>query len=173
MSEHLPQSPDIKVGYVQHRFLVAFGCALVILLERALGHWVLFFDASPLLSYLYVGFLALYFPAILPASIVCLLGLFADFLALDPFGVRTFTLTGFYLLIRWRADQIIDEDFITIWSQMALYVMAIALVRLACYVGLYVSFPDLLSLAYQTGMTILIFPILFVIGKSLAAILQR
>lgn len=173
MSEHLPQSPDVKVGYIQHRFLVAFGCALVILFERALAHWVLFFDASPLLSYLYVGFMALYFPAILPVSVVCLLGLFSDLLALDPFGVRTFTLTGFYLLMSWRADQIIDEDFITIWSQMALYIMLIALIRLACYVGLYVSFPDLLSLAYQTGMTILIFPILFVIGKSLAAILQR
>lgn len=169
--------PSIKLAVdtapFQHRFLTLFGGLFLILLERGLGQWGLFFDSSPLLSFLIVGYLGLYFPALIPMSTVLILGFFCDVISLDPFGVRTLSLTVFYALVRWQPDPLREEDFITVWAQISLIFMVASLVRLVLYMGLYWSLPDLFALGYQTGITILIFPIFFVTGSFIRALMHR
>ena len=157
----------------QHRFLAVALCLFLVLLERGLAQWVLFFDASPLLSFLVVGYLGLYFPALLPLGSVLVIGIFCDMLSLDPFGMRSFSLVVFYGLIRWQSEPLKEEDFLTIWAQISLLFMVISIVRLGIYLGLNWSLPDFLSLSYQTGMTILIFPIFFVTGSFVSTVMQR
>lgn len=163
----------IDVAPFHHRFLVLFGCLCLVLLERGFAQWGLFFDSAPLLSFLIVGYLGLYFPALLPLGAVFILGLFGDIIGLAPLGFRSFVLPIFYMLIKWRSDSLRDEDFLAIWAQISLFLMAMSVIKLCLYIGLYFSLPDLLSLGYQTGMTILIFPIFFVIGSAITSIMQR
>ena len=157
----------------QHRFLAVFGGIIFILIERSLAQWGTFFDSSPLLSFLIVGYFGLYFPALMPIYSVLILGLFCDLIALDPFGVRSCSMVIFHLLIRWQTEPLRDEDFGTIWAQISLILMLTSLVRLILYVGLNWSFPDLFSLGYQTGITALMFPIFFVAGSFISSLLQH
>lgn len=157
----------------QHRFLTVILCVFLVLVERGLAQWGLFFDSAPLISFLVVAYLGLFFPALMPIGSVFLIGLFCDFLSLDPFGMRSFSLTVFYVFIRWQSEPLREEDFITIWAQISLLFMVLSGARLVIYFALNWSLPDVLSLSYQTGMTILIFPIVFVAGSFISTLLQR
>lgn len=157
----------------QHRFLSLMLCAFLVLVERGLAQWSLFFDSTPLISFLIIAYLGLFFPALLPIGSVFFIGLFCDFLSLDPFGMRSFSLVVLYVIIRWQSEPLREEDFITIWAQISFLFMVLSLVRLLLYFAINWSFPDILALSYQTGMTILIFPLIFVAGSFITSLLQH
>jgi len=131
--------------------LAIFGCFLV-LLEGAFAQWKVFFASAPLLTLAYVFYMNLFFSNQLSIVSVFIMGLFSELMFFEMPGLNATALVLAATLTRWRSISLIHSDFIEIWSAFSL----IALFGL----------PDMRDIFVQTGMTILLFPIFYVLLVS-------
>ena len=161
---YTPTKPNSQNYYADFskQFLV-FGVGIVIVFfEIALAKWPFFFSATPMLSLCYIFNLVLLRPQLMPAASILLIALLFELMGGDMLGVR---LTSFYiatLFIRRRVAVNEEVDFIAQWANFTLICFSIVLFRLLVFSLLYFVMPNLSMLAFQIGISILVFPIFFV-----------
>ena len=161
---YTPTKPNSQNYYADFskQFLV-FGVGIVIVFfEIALAKWPFFFSAAPMLSLCYIFNLVLLRPQLMPAASILLIALLFELMGGDMLGVR---LTSFYiatLFIRRRVAVNEGVDFIAQWANFTLICFSIVLFRLLVFSLLYFVMPNLSMLAFQIGISILVFPIFFV-----------
>ena len=148
-------------GFSQRFLIFGFGI-LIVLLEIALAKWSLFFTATPILSLCYIFTILLLRPQFMSVTTIILLALLFELLGGDMLGVR---ITAFYIaavVVQKQLGSNENDDFISHWANFSLICFGFVLFRLLVFVSLYHIIPNLSILAFQIGITILVFPIIFV-----------
>ena len=144
------------------KFLI-FGIGiLIVLFEIALAKWSLFFTATPILSLCYIFTILLLRPHFMSVATIILIALLFELLGGDMLGVR---ITAFYIasiVIQKHLGSNENDDFISHWANFSLICFGFVLFRLLVFISLYFIIPNLSILAFQIGITILVFPIFFV-----------
>ena len=144
------------------KFLI-FGISLVIVFfEIALAKWSLFFGAAPMLSLCYIFTLLLVCPQLISPITIILPSLLFELMGGDMLGVR---MTAFYivaLLVTTRLVSNEHDDFISYWANFSLICIGVVLFRLMVFMVLYFTMPNISMLAFQIGVSIVLFPVFFV-----------
>ncbi len=103
---------------------------------------------------------------------IIMLALLAELLGGDMLGVRV---TSFYITAIFVQKQLAlneHDDFIAHWANFSLICFGVALFRLLIFISLYFAIPNLSMLAFQIGVTILVFPIFFVTISVLFSVFE-
>ena len=165
--------PNTQNNYADFskQFLV-FGVGVVIVfIEIALAKWPFFFSAAPMLSLCYIFTLVFLRTQLMPVSSILLIALLFELMGGDMLGVRV---TAFYiaaLIIRRSVAVNEQTDFIAHWANFSLICFGIVLFRLLVFASLFFVIPNLSMLAFQIGVSILVFPIFFVTMNLVFSIL--
>jgi len=153
------------------QFLI-FGVGLIVVfIEIALAKWTVFFSSAPMLSLCYIFTLVLLRPQLIPVVTILLIALLFELMGGDMLGAR---LTAFYiatLIIRRRIVPIEHVDFIAHWANFSLICFGVVLFKLFVFLLFYFTIPNLGMLAFQIGVSILVFPIFFVTMSVVFSIL--
>ena len=145
--------------------LAIFGCFLV-LLEGAFAQWKVFFASAPLLTLAYVFYMNLFFSNQLSIVSVFIMGLFSELMFFEMPGLNATALVLAATLTRWRSISLIHSDFIEIWSAFSLIALFFSGFKIVIYAVSFFGLPDMRDIFVQTGMTILLFPIFYVLLVS-------
>ena len=154
------------------KFLIFGVGALIVLFEIALAKWSLFFTAAPILSLCYIFTVVLLRPHFMSVATIISLALLAELLGGDMLGVRV---TTFYIAAIFVQKQLAlneHDDFIAHWANFSLICFGVVLLRLLIFISLYFAIPNLSMLAFQIGVTILVFPIFFVAISVLFSVFE-
>lgn len=169
--------PLDKPAELQSALPVQVLCAVtgffVVLLQGALAHWSVFYSAVPLLTLGYIFFMQIAYPSRLPLLSVLCMGLFSEVMFFQMLGLNSTVFMIVALVTQWRSSHLHDADFIELWANFSLIVMLAGGIKLVIYFVSYFSFPDLSFVFQQTGITVLLFPIFYVILIILSSVLQR
>lgn len=168
MSSPLERPAELSSPLPIQILLAIFGCFLV-LLEGAFAQWQVFFASAPLLVLAYVFYMNLFFANRLSIFAVFLIGLFSELMFFDMLGMSATALVLSAIITRWRSAVLIHSDFLEIWSAFSLIVLFYAAFKISVYAVIYFSFPDLSDIFLQAGMTILLFPVFYVLLVSAAS----
>ena len=144
------------------QFLIFGVGILVVFFEIALAKWPVFFSSAPMLSLCYIFTLVLLRPQLIPVVSILLIALLFELFGGDMLGVR---LTAFYiatLIIRRRIIPNEHLDFVAQWANFSLICFGVVLFKLLVFLLLYFNIPNLAVLAFQVGVSVLVFPIFFV-----------
>ena len=107
----------------------------------------------------------------MPVLSILLIALLFELMGGDMLGVRV---TAFYiaaLIIRRSVAVNEQTDFIAHWANFSLICFGIVLFRLLVFASLFFVIPNLSMLAFQIGVSILVFPIFFVTMNLVFSIL--
>ena len=157
-------NPNTQNNYADFskQFLVFGVGVVVVFIEIALAKWPFFFSAAPMLSLCYIFTLVLLRPQLMPIASIVLVALLFELMGGDMLGVRV---TAFYittLIIRRRVAVNEKTDFIALWADFSLICFGVVLFRLLVFASLYFAIPSISMLAFQIGVSVLVFPIFFV-----------
>ena len=144
------------------KFLIFGISLLIVFFEIALAKWSLFFGAAPMLSLCYIFTLLLLCPQFMSAITIILPSLLFELMGGDMLGVR---MTAFYivaLLVTTRLVSNEHDDFISYWANFSLICIGVVLFRLMVFMVLYFTMPNISMLAFQIGVSIVLFPVFFV-----------
>ena len=155
------------------QFLLAIAGMFIVFVEFSLAEWAVFYASAPLISLAFIFYLRMVFPDLLPLIIVFLMGILSEVICYDPLGVKTTALLLVAVITSSRSQTLIHSDFLDIWASFSTMCLLVSLFRLCIYIGFFFNVPDLASVANQTGMTILLFPIVYVLLVSFTSSAQR
>ena len=122
---------------------------------------VSFFGSAPMLSLCYIFTLLLVCPQ-LNVSDNNNFTLITFMYGWRYVGVR---MTAFYivaLLVTTRLVSNEHDDFISYWANFSLICIGVVLFRLLVFIVLYFTMPNISMLAFQIGVSIVLFPVFFV-----------
>ena len=156
-----------SVPYKNHadfskKFLIFGISLLIVFFEIALAKWSLFFGAAPMLSLCYIFTILLVCPQLMSSITIILPSLLFELMGGDMLGVR---MTAFYivaLLVTTRLVSNEHDDFISYWANFSLICIGVVLFRLLVFIVLYFTMPNISMLAFQIGVSIVLFPVFFV-----------
>ena len=152
---------------------LSFGLSwLIVFFEIALAKWSLFFGAAPMLSLCYRFTLLLLCPQFMSTITIILPSLLFEVMGGDMLGVRVTTFYIVALLVTTRLVSNEHDDFISYWANFSLICIGVVLFRLLVYIALYFTVPNISMLAFQIGVSIVLFPIFFVTTTILLSIAE-
>ena len=154
------------------KFLIFGISLLIVFFEIALAKWTLFFGAAPMLSLCFIFTLLLVCPQLISPITIILPSLLFEVMGGDMLGVR---MTAFYivaLLVTTRLVSNEHDDFISYWANFSLICIGVVLFRLLVFIVLYFSMPNISMLAFQIGVSIVLFPVFFVSTTILLSIAE-
>ena len=155
------------------QILCTLGGFFFVLFEGALAHWSIFYNSAPLLALGYIYFMHIAYPFRLSLLAVLLMGLFSEIMFFQMLGATSMSFVIAALVTQWRASYLADADFIELWANFSLIVILVGTVKMMIYFVSHFTVPDLSSLLQQTGMTVLLFPIFYVVLVSLSSVLVK
>ena len=144
------------------KFLIFGISLLIVFFEIALAKWSLFFGAAPMLSLCYIFTLLLVCPQVISPITIILPSLLFEVMGGDMLGVR---ITAFYLVALLVTSRLVSnehDDFISYWANFSLICIGVVLFRLLVFIVLYFTMPNIFMLAFQIGVSIVLFPVFFV-----------
>ena len=144
------------------KFLIFGISLLIVFFEIALAKWSLFFGAAPMLSLCYIFTLLLVCPQLISPITIILPSLLFELMGGDMLGVR---MTAFYLVALLVTTRLVSnehDDFISYWANFSLICIGVVLFKLLIYIVLYFTMPNIFMLAFQIGVSIVLFPVFFV-----------
>ncbi len=150
------------------QILILLSGLCLVFVEGALAQWNFFYASAPLLTLGFIYYLRIFYPQILSLFAVFLLGLFSEIMFYDILGSKCTVFTIIALMTTLRSQILIHADFLEIWSNFSIMCMLVCLFRIIIYFGFYYDLPSLDLIFYQAGMTILLFPLIFVLLLSLS-----
>ena len=154
------------------KFLIFGMSLLIVFFEIALAKWSLFFGAAPMLSLCYIFTLLLLCPQFMSAITIILPSLLFEVMGGDMLGVRV---TAFYIVALLVTTRLVSNehyDFISYWANFSLICIGVVLFRLLVFITLYFTIPNISMLAFQIGVSIVLFPIFFVTTTILLSIAE-
>ena len=154
------------------KFLIFGISLLIVFFELALAKWSLFFGSAPMLSLCYIFTLLLLCPQFMSAITIILPSLLFEVMGGDMLGVRV---TAFYIVALLVTTRLVSNehyDFISYWANFSLICIGVVLFRLLVFITLYFTIPNISMLAFQIGVSIVLFPIFFVTTTILLSIAE-
>lgn len=155
------------------QFLIAVAGMLLVLFEASLSQWAVFYTSVPLISLAFIFYLRMIYPGMLPLVVVLLMGILSEVVCAEPLGVKTTAMLLVSVITSSRSQQLMHSEFLEIWASFSTMCLLVSAFRLIVYLCFFFNIPDLAAIANQTGMTILLFPIVYVVLVSVSNSAQR
>jgi rod shape-determining protein MreD len=96
-----------------------------------------------------------------------LIGLTSDILFSDLLGGRATAYIVVLFAMNWRRQKLLQGDFRDIWVEFAVTVFGVVLFQMAIFSALNLAIPALTPVIFQIGVTMILFPIGYVILSTL------
>jgi rod shape-determining protein MreD len=135
--------------------------------EGGLALWPVFYGATPMLSLIFLYWIALHHEKYVLLVTGFLIGLTSDILFSDLLGGRATAYIVVLFAMNWRRQKLLQGEFRDIWGEFALTVFGVVLFQLVIFSALNLSIPSLTPVIFQIGVTMILFPIGYVILSSL------
>ena len=155
------------------QFLVAVVGVLLAMIEGGLALWPVFYGATPMLSLIFLFWVALHHEKYVLLVTGFLIGLTSDILFSDLLGGRATAYIIALFVMNWRRQKLLQGDFRDIWVEFAAGVFAVVLFQLLIFSALNLAVPALTPVMFQIGVTMILFPIGYVILTTLNIAFNR
>lgn len=155
------------------QFMVSVIGLFLVLFEGSLGQWTLFYGATPLLSLIFVYYIALHFEHILPIVAAVLMGLLSDLLFSDIIGARALGFMFVIFVLQYRRQRLLQGDFLEIWTDFSIVTSIVLLFQFTMFSAINLAVPSTTPILFQLGSTLIFFPIGYVVLFSITALLHR
>ena len=166
------EKADFQSGLPLQFLTATLGLTLV-LLELAVAQWPVFFGSAPNLSLIFIYCMIVYHGKYMPIFTIFLMGIIGDFLLSDLLGGRA---TSFMLLayvMQFRLARLQQSDFDQLWVDFVLSCAAVSLFQLTLFSAVSFAIPSLSPILFQIGVTLIIFPIGYVLIFAVHRLLQK
>lgn len=154
-------------------FLVVVFGAVLAMVEGGLALWPVFYGATPLLSLIFLYWIALHHEKYTFLLSGFLIGLTSDILYSDLLGGRATAYIAVVFIMSWRRQKLLQGEFRDIWVEFAATVTGVVLFQLIVFCALNLAIPSLTPVAFQIGVTTILFPIGYVILVTLNLAFNR
>lgn len=155
------------------QFLVVVVGMLLAMIEGGLALWPVFYGATPMLSLIFLFWVALHHEKYVLLVTGFLIGLTSDILFSDLLGGRATAYIIVLFVMNWRRQKLLQGDFRDIWVEFAACVFAVVLFQLFIFSALNLAVPALTPVTFQIGVTMILFPIGYVILTTLNIAFNR
>ena len=149
------------------QFLVVIVGMVLAMVEGGLALWPVFYGATPMLSLIFLYWIALHHEKYVLLLTGFLIGLTSDILFSDLLGGRSTAYIVMLFTMNWRRQKLLQGDFRDIWVEFAATVFGIVLFQLVVFSTLNLAIPALTPVIFQIGVTMILFPIGYVILSTL------
>ena len=173
MSMNPIENPAELNSSLPNQILILISGFILVLVESALAQWNFFYASTPLLTIGFIYYLSIFHKETLPLFSVFLLGLFSEIIFSDILGSKSTIFSIVALFTSYRSQMLIHADFVEIWSNFSLMCIIVSLFQILIYFVFYFDLPSINLILYQSGMTILLFPLIFVLLLSLSSFLIK
>jgi rod shape-determining protein MreD len=149
------------------QFLVVIVGMVLAMAEGGLALWPVFYGATPMLSLIFLYWIALHHEKYVLLVTGFLIGLTSDILFSDLLGGRATAYIVVLFAMNWRRQKLLQGDFRDIWVEFAVTVFGVVLFQMAIFSALNLATPALTPVIFQIGVTMILFPIGYVILSTL------
>ncbi|MEC8643478.1 MAG: rod shape-determining protein MreD [Pseudomonadota bacterium] len=149
------------------QFLVVIVGMVLAMVEGGLALWSVFYGATPMLSLIFLYWIALHQEKYVLLVTGFLIGLTSDILFSDLLGGRATAYIILLFAMNWRRQKLLQGDFCDIWVEFAVVVFGVVLFQLVVFSALNLAIPALMPVIFQIGVTMILFPIGYVILSTL------
>ena len=160
------QKAELESDWPFQFLVVIFGMVLA-MAEGGLALWPVFYGATPMLSLIFLYWIALHHEKYVLLVTGFLIGLTSDILFSDLLGGRATAYIVVLFAMNWRRQKLLQGEFRDIWGEFAVTVFGVVLFQLVIFSALNLSIPSLTPVIFQIGVTMILFPIGYVILSSL------
>ena len=143
------------------------------LFEGTLASWPVFYGAAPLLSLIFIYWMTLYHSKLMPFITIFIMGLLSDILFSSLIGGRATSYMLLALFMNLRVTDPQDDEFLKVWVNFVFAVMAVMLFQLIFFSIINFSIPSLSPMMFQIGVTLILFPIVYVFLFAISNLLER
>ncbi|MEC7211581.1 MAG: rod shape-determining protein MreD [Pseudomonadota bacterium] len=149
------------------QFLVVIVGMVLAMVEGGLALWSVFYGATPMLSLIFLYWIALHHEKYVLLVTGFLIGLTSDILFSDLLGGRATAYIILLFAMNWRRQKLLQGDFCDIWVEFAVVVFGVVLFQLVVFSALNLAILALTPVIFQIGVTMILFPIGYVILSTL------
>lgn len=156
-----------------YRVLIAIFGLFLVFLEVGLAQIPMFYGASPYLSLILIYYLRLHHPDVMPVFTVFLIGIVADVLLSDIMGGRATAMILLAYVIESRQVKLEQVEFAELWVDFAISCAAVIIFQLIFFSLINLTLPTFGPFFFQTGITLILFPIGFLMIYAAHGLLQK
>ena len=154
-------------------FLIAIVGMLLAIFEGSLGLWSLMYGGTPMLSLIFLFWAALHHEKYVMLFSGFIIGLTSDLLFSDLIGGRATAFIVVLFLLNFRRQKLLQGDFLDMWLEFSLAAIGVVTFQLVIFSALDLAVPALTPVIFQIGVTMILFPIGYVILASFYLALLR
>ena len=155
------------------QFLVVAVGVLIAMFEGGLALWPTFYGATPMLSLIFLYWVALHHEKYVPLFSGFIIGLASDLLFSDLIGGRATAYIAVVFLMELRRAKLLQGDFRDVWVEFSAITIGVVLFQLVVFSAVNLSIPSLTPVTFQVGVTMILFPIGYVILSTPKIALNR
>jgi rod shape-determining protein MreD len=145
------------------QFLVVAVGILITMFEGGLALWPTFYGATPMLSLIFLYWVALHHERYVFLASGFIIGLTSDLLFSDLIGGRATAYIAVVFLMDLRRTRLLQGDFRDVWVEFSAVTIGVVLFQLLIFSAVNLAIPSLTPVAFQIGVTMILFPIGYVI----------
>lgn len=144
------------------RFLTVFFGIVLAVFEGSLALWPFFYGATPMLSLIFLYWVALHHEKYVFLATGFLIGLASDLLFSDLVGGRATAYIAVVFLMELRRARLLHGEFRELWIEFTAVCVGVTLFQLMVFSALNLAIPALTPVLFQVGVTMILFPIGYV-----------
>ncbi len=156
-----------------YQFLAGAVTLLLVFIEQGLAQWPVFFGASPILSLIFMYYIMVYKPNLMPIGTIFLTCIIADILFSDILGGRAAAFMLLSYVVQARIFRLRQCEFTELWLDFALSCIAVLLFQLIIFSAVNFTVPSLSPVLFQAGVTLILFPPGYVLIYSIYHLLEK
>ena len=154
-------------------FLIIVIGIILSIFEGSLGLWSALYGSTPMLSLIFLYWVALHHEKYVLLITGFLIGLTSDLLFSDLVGGRATIYIAVTFAMDWRRQKLLQSDFRDIWIDFSVVTAIVVSFQLLVFSALNFAWPSLTPVLFQIGLTMSLFPIGYVIMATTSNALQR
>ena len=154
-------------------FLIIVIGIILSIFEGSLGLWSALYGSTPMLSLIFLYWVALHHEKYVLLITGFLIGLTSDLLFSDLIGGRATIYIAVTFAMDWRRQKLLQSDFRDIWIDFSVVTAIVVSFQLLVFSALNFAWPSLTPVLFQIGLTMSLFPIGYVIMAATSNTLQR
>jgi len=166
------QQAELESNWPFQFIVVAIG-VLIAMFEGGLALWPAFYGATPMLSLIFLYWVALHHEKYVLLISGFIIGLTSDLLFSDLIGGRATAYIAVVFLMELRRAKLLQGDFRDVWVEFSEVTTGVVLFQLLVFSAVNFAIPSLTPVAFQIGVTMILFPIGYVILSTPKMALNR
>ena len=154
-------------------FLIIIVGMVLAIFEGSLAQWSALYGSTPMLSLVFLYWVALHHEKYVLLVTGFLIGLTSDILFSDLVGGRATVYIAVTFVMELRRQRLLQGDFREIWVDFSVVATSVAAFQLAIFSALNLAIPSLTPVLFQVGLTMILFPIGYVILSTMSNAVQK